>query len=249
MDTKVQDVLPSDVRAWTGEVAQRNVNGHRISKSTFNEYVRFVKNMFALAVEDGVIFESPAAGIKMARRDDPERQTPSFEEFKTIVAEIRSKTENRRCGRSADFVEFLGLSGIGNGEAAALTKASIDWRKMKISVNRLKTGRSFMVPIFPQLEPLLRRLYDEAGEDPNSPLFKISNAKKALIGSCSRLKLPNYTHRAFRRMLITRALEKGIDVKVIAEWQGHADGGKLILDTYSHVRRPHHDEMAKLLDD
>jgi site-specific recombinase XerD len=48
-------------------------------------------------------------------------------------------------------------------------------------------------------------------------------------------------------MFITDALEKGIDVKTIAEWQGHRDGGKLILDTYSHVRRPHHDRMAELL--
>jgi integrase len=87
------------------------------------------------------------------------------------------------------------------GEVAALTKASIDWKKIKISVNRLKAGRSFIVPIFPQLEPLLRRLYENAGEDPNAALFQISSAKKALIGSCSRLKLPNYTHRAFRRML------------------------------------------------
>ncbi|MDE0827556.1 MAG: hypothetical protein OSA48_12230 [Akkermansiaceae bacterium] len=50
-------------------------------------------------------------------------------------------------------------------------------------------------------------------------------------------------------MFITKALEKGIDVKVVAEWRGHTDGGKLILDTYSHVRRTHHDEMAKLLGD
>jgi len=36
---------------------------------------------------------------------------------------------------------------------------------------------------------------------------------------------------------------------VIAEWQGHQDGGKLILQTYSHVRRPHSDAMAQLLND
>jgi hypothetical protein len=48
-------------------------------------------------------------------------------------------------------------------------------------------------------------------------------------------------------MFITRAIEKGIDVKVIAEWQGHKDGGKLILDTYSHVNRAHSDRMARLM--
>jgi hypothetical protein len=48
-------------------------------------------------------------------------------------------------------------------------------------------------------------------------------------------------------MFITRAIERGVDVKVIAEWQGHKDGGKLILDTYSHVRSEHSERMAQLM--
>jgi hypothetical protein len=50
-------------------------------------------------------------------------------------------------------------------------------------------------------------------------------------------------------MFITRAIERGVDVKVIAQWQGHRDGGKLILDTYSHVRQPHSERMAALMVD
>jgi hypothetical protein len=50
-------------------------------------------------------------------------------------------------------------------------------------------------------------------------------------------------------MFITRAIEKGVDVKVIAEWQGHRDGGKLILDTYSYVNRVHSQRMAQLMAD
>jgi hypothetical protein len=30
---------------------------------------------------------------------------------------------------------------------------------------------------------------------------------------------------------------------------GHRDGGKLILDTYSHVRQPHIERMAALMVD
>jgi site-specific recombinase XerD len=48
-------------------------------------------------------------------------------------------------------------------------------------------------------------------------------------------------------MFVTRAIEKGIDVKVVSEWQGHRDGGKLILQTYSHIRRPHSERMAALM--
>ena len=38
-------------------------------------------------------------------------------------------------------------------------------------------------------------------------------------------------------------------MKVIAEWQGHRDGGKLILQTYRHVRPAHSDRMAALMTD
>jgi site-specific recombinase XerD len=48
-------------------------------------------------------------------------------------------------------------------------------------------------------------------------------------------------------MFITRAIERGVDVKVIAEWQGHKDGGKLILQTYSHVNPSHSNRMAQLM--
>ena len=85
------------------------------------------------------------------------------------------------------------------------------------------------------------------GPLPDEKVFLIASAKKSLTAACTRLGLPQYSHRAFRRMFITRALEKGIDVQVIASWQGHRDGGKLILQTYSHVRQIHADEMAKLL--
>jgi len=38
-------------------------------------------------------------------------------------------------------------------------------------------------------------------------------------------------------------------VKTMAEFQGHKDGGQLILSTYSHVRQPHAQRMAALLTD
>ena len=89
----------------------------------------------------------------------------------------------------------------------------------------------------------------ERGGNPASgeKVFRVLNAKKAITAACKRLSLPHYSHRSFRRMFVTRAIERGVDVKVIAEWQGHRDGGKLILDTYSHVAPQHSARMAKLM--
>ena len=78
-------------------------------------------------------------------------------------------------------------------------------------------------------------------------VFHQKSARNALSAACRRLGLPLYTQRSLRRMFITRAIELGVDVKVIAEWQGHKDGGKLILQTYSHVRPVHSQRMAQLM--
>ena len=102
-------------------------------------------------------------------------------------------------------------------------------------------------PFFPQLRPLLERLCE--GKANGDRLFKVRDAKKALAGACRRLGYPSFNQRSLRRMFVTRAIEKRADVKVIAEWQGHRDGGKLILDTYSHVNPVHSQRMAQLMSD
>jgi hypothetical protein len=48
-------------------------------------------------------------------------------------------------------------------------------------------------------------------------------------------------------MFITMAIERGVDIRTIADWQGHRDGGKLILSTYSHVRSEHSQRMSQLM--
>ena len=207
-----------------------------------------IKEIFALALRDRIIATSPAAHLRYAKRQKRIRATPSFEEFKAIVETIRSQKYNGHDAQeSADFVEFLGLAGLGKAEAAALRQSDIDWQRETITTFRHKTKSGFAIPIYPQLKPLLlRRRRDDA---PNERVFKINDAKKAITNACHRLNLPQYSHISFRRMFITRAIERGVDVKVIAEWQGHKDGGKLILDTYSHVNRAHSHRMAQLMTD
>jgi integrase len=173
--------------------------------------------------------------------------TPSFEQFKQIVADVRAQQFNADAQDSADFLEFLGLAGLGQAEAGSLTRADVDLAAGQIITYRHKTSTGFAIPIFPQVRALLERLCE--GKMHDARVFKISDAKKALTGACRRLGYPPFSQRSLRRMFITRAIELGVDVKVVAEWQGHRDGGKLILDTYSHVNRAHSQRMARLMTD
>jgi integrase len=232
-------VKPSDVEAWLS----RHCGGK--SPSYHNSVLTLIRDALDLAVKDRVIADSPAAHLKYRKRDVPIRLTPTFEEFRAIVANIRAKARNRDSEQSADFVEFLGLAGLGQAEARSITRADVDLDAGRIITYRHKTRQGFVVPIFPQLRPLLEKLC--AGKAHDERLFTHKDAAKALTNACKRLGLPPYSHRALRRMFITRAIEKGVDVKVISEWQGHRDGGKLILQTYSHIRRPHSDRMAQLM--
>jgi integrase len=236
---QVSKIRPTDIALW--------LSRYKFGPVSRNLHLACIKDILTMAVGDGIIANSPAGGFKKLKLDKPIRRTPTFELFQQIVESIRAQKFNGHdAGESADFVEFIGLAGLGQAEASALTWDDIDWQREQIVTFRHKTKAGFAIPLYPQVRPLLQRRY--AQRQPGvDRVFKIDNAKKAIAAACKRLKLPAYSHRSFRRMFITRAIEKGVDVKVIAEWQGHKDGGKLILETYSHVNPVHSKRMAALM--
>jgi len=238
-------IKPSDCDKWLARCAEKSRNG--FSPSSRNAHVQILREMFALALRDRIISLSPAAHLKYIKRDKPIRLTPTSEQFKAIVADVRAQQFNAEAQDSGDFLEAMGLLGLGQAELAPLTRADVDLEAGQIITFRHKTSTGFAVPIFPQARSLLERLCE--GKASGDSIFAIADAKKALSNACKRLGLPRFSQRSLRRMFITRAIEKGIDVKVIAEWQGHRDGGKLILDTYSHVNRVHSQRMAALMTD
>jgi integrase len=242
---QVAKIKPSDCDLWLARCAQKSKSG--FSASSRNAHVQILKEVFALALRDRIISESPAAHLKYIKRQKPIRLTPTWEQFKAIVSDVRAQVFNADAQESADFLEFLGLAGLGQAEARSLTRADVDLEAGRIITFRHKTSIGFAVPIFPQLRPLLERLCD--GKANRDKIFKIANAKHALTNACKRQRFPAFNQRSLRRMFITRAIEKGVDVKVVAQWQAHRDGGKLILDTYSHVRPEHSERMAQLMTD
>jgi len=237
--TQISKIKPSDVDVW--------LSCYRFGAASRNLHISCIKEVFDLALRDRIIAVSPAAHLQSARQAKPIRLTPTLEQFKAIIADVRAQQFNADAADSADFLEFLGLAGVGQAEASSLKRSDINFEAGRIITFRHKTTTGFSIPIFPQVRPLLERLCE--GKSPQDFIFTIRDARKALGGACRRLQLPSFSQRSLRRMFITRAIEKGIDVKVIAEWQGHRDGGKLILDTYSHVNAVHSESMARLMID
>jgi integrase len=235
--TQVGKIKPSDVDLW--------LSRYDFGSASRNLFISCIKEIFALALRDRIIAVSPAAHLRYAKREKPIRPTPTYDEFRAIIADVRAQPFNADAQDSADFLEFLGLAGLGQAEAGSLTRSDIDLDAGRFITFRHKTSTGFAVPIFPQLRPLLERLCE--GKSNGDHIFRVHNAKKALAGACRRLGLQAFSQRSLRRMFITRAIERGADVKVISQWQGHKDGGKLILDTYSHVNPVHSQRVAQLM--
>jgi integrase len=233
LDIRVSDIKPSMLDEW---LAQHETS---LKNSSYNRYTLFLKQLFEVAVGDRMIAESPVAQLKRGwkRPQKPVRQVPTQEQFEAIVNSIRSQAQNVEADQSADFVEFMGLAGLGQAEASSLTIGDIDWEKERIRVRRRKTGELFYVPIYPHMKAPLERLVNQlpTSAQRDQKLFKIKDARKALTNACIRLQFPQFTQRNIRQVLIRRLWQSGLDHKLIAKWQGHQDGGKLILDTYTEV--------------
>ena len=148
----VKDVKPSDVQTFL------SLQGKRLSKASYNQYVQVVRDIFKLALDDRIVAISPAAGVKLVKRDKPIRLTPSIGQFQQIVESIRTQKFADTAKESADFLEFMGLAGLGQAEVSSLAWGEICFERREITTFRHKTSQGFVIPIYPQLLPLLERL-------------------------------------------------------------------------------------------
>lgn len=240
---RVTDIHTSQLTEWLAQ------HEGRLKNTSYNEYARFLKDVFEIAVADKVIAKSPfdAVKTKWKKPQKPTRLTPTAEQFELIVGDIRNQKFSPDAEASADFVEFLGLAGLGQKEAGTLLWSDIDSEHKRIRILRHKTGVPFYVPIYAHLEPFLERMRSkrDAGKK-DSLVFQIKDAKKALKAACERLELPHFSQRAIRRVLIRKLWKADVDIKLIAKWQGHSDGGKLILDTYTDAFSSDDDDYERL---
>jgi integrase len=235
----MRELRPSDIERWLNQqFGSRSMSYH-------NSALSLVRNAFQKALADRVVFENPAAQLKYAKRTKPIRLTPTWEQFNQIIADVRAQASNAGASDSGDFLEACGLLGLGQAEIRNMLREHIDLESGRIIVYRCKTDVGFVIPLFPQAASLITRLC--AGKKHSSHIFPIAQSRKALRHACKRLGFPNFTTRSLRRMFIVRALERGINPQVIAQWQGHRDGGVLILQVYGHVRSEHSNRMAQLM--
>lgn len=240
-DTLIRKVSPSDCKAWVASLT--------LSADSKNKRIQHGREFFQSAVDDQVIPSNPMAAIKYFKRADPTRLTPSEEQFRAIVQDLRSQMWNGH-GRddTADFVELAGTLGLGQAELSGIQRKHINLDDGEIVILRKKTKQGFTIPIHPEARPIVERRVASMEGGPDQRLLPYDNCKKGLAASCKRLGFSNFEPRSLRRFFITRALRRGVDVPTVSRWQGHKDGGVLIMSVYQDiVAMDHSKRMSALL--
>jgi len=222
------------------------------SGSSFNKAFDAVRRMLDVAVDRGTIHANPLVGRRGLKAPDKPKK-PKLPESKTLEAIF---TEMERIGgrgiEAAIFCRFLAFTGCRKREATTVKWQDVDFDRGVIRVFGTKTENSDReIPLIPSARALLEQIMErrkstathaidgEPHVNPNKPILAVKEAQKSLTRACEVVGSPRLTHHDLRDAFATACIEAGVNIPTVAAWLGHADGGALLMKTYSHHRTVH----------
>ena len=246
-----REITARHVADWSAERQKEKTRlGGVLSPRRFNYEVQTLKLIFRYGVSPlRVILDNPSFDLKRRPLARFVKDTPTVDQFRSLVAELRAEPKSKVYGGAADLTELLAYCGARVGAIPYLTWQHVDFENGMITLRNEKErggGRDYRVPLNPALRALLVRLRAAVPNARDTDrIIRINNAKKSLEGACKRAKLPDFTHHALRHFFASNAVGAGIDFRTIAEWLDHHDGGFLVAKTYAHVRAVHSRAQAQ----
>ncbi len=240
----VRRISERDCLSWATRFAQS------YSASVYNNTVGTLRQILALASDEGARYGNPATRIRKAKVVAKTLHLPTHEQFTGFVDAIASA--GAWCSRDcADLVRFLAYGGFRKGEAATITWADCDFAKEEILVRGdvvtgTKNWTVRRVPMIPDMCQLLQKLRgSRPDEPPATAVMKVQEAQKAMDRAARAVGMTRITHHDLRHLFATRCIESGVDIPTVSRWLGHKDGGALAMKVYGHLRNQHSLEMAK----
>lgn len=263
-DRTVGSVKPSEVRAWVTELVtpvptmqdgqpvlddQGEPVMVAVGVPTVERAVGILRQLFALAVEDGLIVASPATNVKVPKRQPSDR---SFLTHQQVVA-----LANQIGDRYRLVIELIAYTGLRWGELAALQIRDCDMLRRRLHVSRgvtevkgkihfstTKTGRGRIVPFPAGLAEPLAKLME--GKDRDNLVFTTETGAvlrnttfrprvfNPAVQRCQEADpaFPKVTIHDLRHTAATLAIAAGATVKGVQQMLGH-QSASLTLDTYA----------------
>ena len=237
-ETEIRRITASTCQQWAARYAKI------ASPTRFNGAICYLRRVFKVAIESGIIHNNPAAELKRARIRATQLELPTRAQFAAFAAELRAG-RSRDSVNCADFVQGLAFTGCRIGEAA-----QIEWRDLDFDAGEIfvkgdpeegtKNGEVRRVPMIPQAQELFAKMRKNRIDEPNSAkVFLVREAQKSMDRAAKKIGMTRITHHDLRHFFATVSIESGVDIPTVSRWLGHKDGGALAMRTYGHLRREH----------
>lgn len=256
-----KDALQKAYPKMIGHKMQKNKKECRYSDGTIKIFRSNLNSMLEWAVDEGYINRNPNRNII----------PPKGEKSKIIHAYTKEEQQiivnytNNDKGANRIYY-FLLASGLRVGEAIALTLDDINLEEGTVNVNKtaINYKGTMVTQDHPKTEQSIRTVY--LSENcivrlkryvtlANSPkntkrllfpndhwnMYHTSALRSRWIKSCAEMGIPYKGIHALRHSYATRALEKGIDVKIVSTMLGHST-----VATTMNIYQDVHSEQKKI---
>jgi integrase len=234
----------NDFKAWAKRVRSN------YSPGRFNGTLETLRRLIGLAIDLGILSDDPTAKIDRASVLLKATRLPDTEQLGRLMACLVGGNKNARIARnrkdrgcSVDTIKFLLFTGARKSVVPRVTPENIDLKNNVVILPTIKYDETpVRVPIFAEARPFFEKLLAEYVD---GPLLRVSDPSTTLETACRDAKIPRLTLHGLRHLFATIALRHTKDVKLVASWLGHKDGGALLLKRYAHVLDDHSQAQAK----
>jgi integrase len=247
-------VRRSDVEAFCSAL--------RLAPSTVGIVAQHLGQMFAAAVDDGLIVRNPTYRARLPRVEGRKAEPVPLEVVERIRLEL------------PDWLQVavpLGVgAGLRQGEASGLTLDRVHFLRRTLRVDRQLVDRNVPAPILapPKSDSSNRtiplasfvaealsehaaRFSIEPGElvlrDPKGRMVTSDLFGEAWRPACKAAGVPGLRFHALRHTFASTLLSRGVSVKAVADWLGHASP-VITLTTYAHLMPADEDVARSVLD-
>ena len=171
------------------------------------------------------------------------------DELKRLLSVIESK-------RDKALFLLAYRHGLRSAEVGMLQTGDIDYKKLRIRINRLKGSHSAEQPLHPDEARLLKAYLKERDEGGTSPYIFTSNRGLPISTRMIRHLMKEYGRRAelpphkqhfhvLKHSIATHLLDAGADLRFVQDWLGHANIQNTIV--YTQLVSTSRDAKARVL--
>ena len=149
----------SKINASDIRLAMAQLREDGLAPQTINYCVIALRNIFSMALEDGLVSDLPFVPKMWLKKERRKRPEFTSAELDKLLAEAQRCSRNGR--HFAQYFEFMCFSGARAGEALRVKWADVDFTNRQIVIGadgRSKNGKSRVVDFNDELEALLHEI-------------------------------------------------------------------------------------------